>query len=93
MGMALKTDWDASTGNLASKNSSNGNTYGYDANGNMTSRHVGSQKFTLTYDAENRLVSVSGAATANFYYDGDGKQVKATVNDETTHTKHPSPEG
>jgi YD repeat-containing protein len=41
--------------------------------------------FTLTYDAENRLVSVTGAATANFYYDGDGKQVTATVNGVTTY--------
>ena len=56
---------------------SNGNTYGYDANGNMTSRYVGGQSFTLNYDSENRLVSVSGAATASFSYDADGKQVKS----------------
>ncbi|HPP62404.1 MAG TPA: RHS repeat-associated core domain-containing protein [Anaerolineales bacterium] len=88
------------TGNLFSKNGvtytystthkhavtslSNGNTYGYDQNGNMTSRHVfeGTQfkDYTLNYDAENRLVSVTGAATASFVYDGDGKQIKATVN-------------
>jgi len=50
----------------------------------MTSRHVfeGTQfkDYTLNYDAENRLVSVTGNATANFVYDGDGKQIKATVN-------------
>lgn len=67
---------------------SNGNTYGYDANGNMTSRHVldGAtfKDFTLNYDAENRLVSVTGAATANFTYNADGQQVKATVNGTTT---------
>ena len=28
--------------------------------------------YNLTYDAENRLTSVSGAATASFVYDGDG---------------------
>ncbi len=43
---------------------SNGNTYSYDANGNMTYRHVyegGSWKnYTLSYDAENRLTTVSG---------------------------------
>ncbi len=93
--------YNASTGNLASKNSvnytaysathkhaattlSNGNTYGYDANGNMTSRHVfeGTEfkDYTLTYNAENQLVSVSGDATASFVYDGDGRQIKATVN-------------
>jgi hypothetical protein len=68
---------------------SNGNSYGYDANGNMTSRHVleGTifKDFTLNYDTENRLVSVTGAATANFYYDADGKQVKSIVGGVTTY--------
>jgi RHS repeat-associated protein len=63
---------------------SNGNTYGYDDNGNMTTRTVNGQIYNLAYDAENRLVSVTGAATANFVYDADGKQVKATVNGTTT---------
>jgi hypothetical protein len=43
------------------------------------------QSFTLNYDTENRLVSVTGAATANFYYDADGKQVKSIVNGVTTY--------
>ncbi len=64
---------------------SNGNSYGYDANGNMTSRNVGGQSFTLNYDAENRLVSVTGAATASFSYDADGRQVIGTVNGVTTY--------
>jgi RHS repeat-associated protein len=95
--------YESTTGRLASKNGisytyspghfnavsslSNGNTYGYDANGNMTSRHVyegGAWKnYTLTYDAENRLTSVTGPVTANFKYDGDGKRVRATVNGGT----------
>ena len=33
----------------------------------------------------NRLASVTGASTANFYYDGDGKQVKTVVNGVTTY--------
>ena len=37
------------------------------------------------YDTENRLVSVTGAATANFYYDADGKQVKSIVGGVTTY--------
>lgn len=64
-------------------------TYSYDANGNMITRHVkeGTQfkDYTLNYDAENRLVSVSGAATASFVYDGDSKQVKSVVDGVTTY--------
>jgi len=92
--------YDGTTGNLASKNgvtytynathkhavaSAGSNTYGYDANGNMTSRNVSGQSFTLSYDAENRLVSVTGAATATFVYDGDSKQIKSIVNGVTTY--------
>jgi YD repeat-containing protein len=40
--------------------------------------------YDLTYDAENRLTTVSGAASANFVYDGDGNRVKATFGSETT---------
>jgi predicted porin len=39
----------------------------------------------LSYDAENRLVSVSGAVTASFVYDGDGRQVKAVVGSTTSY--------
>ncbi len=58
------------------------NTYSYDANGNQTTRNVGGT-YTLHYDAENHLVGVSGAVTATFVYDGDGKRVKGTVNGTT----------
>jgi len=58
---------------------SNGNSYAYDANGNMTARTVGGQTFNLTYDCENRLVGVSGAATASFVYNGDGQRVITTI--------------
>ena len=61
------------------------NTFAYDANGNQTSRSVGGQSYTLTYNAENQLVSVSGAATASFLYDGDGVRVKGTVNGVTSY--------
>jgi YD repeat-containing protein len=83
--------YDATTGNLTSKggvtlsyanpshahavSSAGGNTYQYDADGNMTQRVIGGQTYNLIYDAENRLISVSGAATASFTYDGDGRQV------------------
>jgi RHS repeat-associated protein len=54
--------------------------YYYDANGNMTTR--GGQ--TLTWDAENHPVSISGnGTTAYFFYDGDGNRVKKTEGGET----------
>ena len=37
-------------------------------------------------DAENRLVSIRGAATASFTYDGDGNRVKSVMNGETVTT-------
>jgi len=50
----------------------------------MTTRVAGSS-YTLTYDAESRLVNVSGGGmTASFLYDGDGNRVKATVGTVTT---------
>jgi RHS repeat-associated protein len=69
---------------------SNGNTYSYDAgfavgkHGNQVTRYVGGSTYTLTYDAENRLVSVSGAVTASFVFDGDGNRVKSTIASTTT---------
>jgi RHS repeat-associated protein len=63
---------------------SNGNTYSYDSNGNQLTRYVGGSTYTLTYDAENRLVSVSGAVTASFVFDGDGNRVKSTIASTTT---------
>jgi RHS repeat-associated protein len=58
-------------------------TYYY-ANGNQTTRTVGGQTYTLSYDAESRLVSVSGAVSATFVYDGDGNRVTSTIG--TTNT-------
>jgi len=75
-GQAETYGYDGATGNLASKagvtyayNSghahavsslSNGNTYSYDANGNMLTRNVGGYQVSLNYDAEGHLVSVTG---------------------------------
>src|SRR4030067_3758020 len=44
----------------------------------------GGGNYTLGYDAENRMVSVTGAATATFYYDGDGNRVKGIIGGITT---------
>jgi len=62
-----------------------GNTYGYDGNGNQTSRTVAGVVYTLTYDYENRLTAVSGGSiSASFVYDADGNRVKGTINSVTT---------
>jgi len=62
------------------------NSYGYDDNGNMITRTVGSDTYELTYDAENRLTEVerNGSLVATFVYDGNGNRVKAIVNGPTT---------
>src|SRR5258706_905371 len=89
--------YNPTTGNLETKGSltldynnaahvhavTNGNSYLYDANGNQITRTIGTNTYNLGYDAEGRLVTVSGGATANFTYDGDGQMVKAVKNDVT----------
>ncbi len=60
-------------------------TYSYDCNGNQVSKTTqGGGTQTRSFDAENRMVGVSGAATASFTYDGDGQRVKGTVGSTTT---------
>ncbi len=49
------------------------------------SRTSGGQTLSFVYDAENRLMGVSGAASAGFVYDGDGRRVKGTVNGVTSY--------
>ena len=56
-------------------------TPSYDANGNLT----GDGTFTYGYDAENRLMSASGAGnTASYAYDAQGRRKLKTVNGTTT---------
>ena len=56
---------------------STGETYTYDANGNMITRVEGGVTYTQTFDAENRLISVAvSGQTTQFIYDGDGNLVK-----------------
>jgi RHS repeat-associated protein len=53
----------------------------YDANGNLTFDGT----FTYGYDAENRLISASGAGnTAAYTYDAQGRRKSKTVNGTTT---------
>ena len=67
-----------------------GETYTYDANGNMTQRVEGGLTYTQTFDAENRLISVTvSGQTTQFIYDGDGNLVKK-VNPDNSKTIYPS---
>jgi len=56
----------------------------YDAKGNRSQKIAGSTTTSYTYDAENRMTAVSGAAAATFVYDGDGNRVKGVVGGVTT---------
>ncbi len=51
----------------------------------MWQRYWNSAWQTLTYDDENRLVSVSGSGTGSFAYDADGNRVWQTVGGVETH--------
>ena len=66
--------------------SAGGNSYLHDANGSQITRSIGSDTFTLSYDAENRLAEVkkNNVSMATFVYDGDGKMVKAVMNGTNT---------
>jgi YD repeat-containing protein len=64
---------------------SNAYAAGYDECGNMTSRLVEGKAYLQTYDAENRLISVTqGATTTTMTYDGDGQRVKMSDGTNTT---------
>jgi YD repeat-containing protein len=56
------------------------NTYQYDANGNMTQRVENGVTWTMTYNAENRLASMTnGTGAWLFSYDGNGNRVSHLV--------------
>ncbi len=58
----------------------------YDENGNMEIRIVDGEVYSMTYDAENRLVGVNWGVTATFTYDGDGNRVKGEITGGDTTT-------
>jgi RHS repeat-associated protein len=57
-----------------------GVTLTYDQNGNLTSDGVN----TYTWDARNRLTSISGGTTANFQYDPLGRRISKTIGGVTS---------
>jgi len=60
--------------------------YTYDANGNLTRKEEQGKTTNLTYDSQNRLVSLRGAAgdEAIYAYDGEGKRVSVKFGSTTT---------
>jgi len=62
---------------------SGGQSFGYDANGNMTSRTDLTGAYTQDFDVENRLTSVTkiGVGTTTFAYDASGQRVKTVQPD------------
>lgn len=64
--------------------SAGANSYCYDQNGNMVKRTIGAEVTNLSYDGENRLVGVTGQASAEFIYDGDGNRIISKQNGVNT---------
>jgi RHS repeat-associated protein len=56
----------------------NGASFGYDANGNLTSKTDGNGTWTYTWDYENRLkqASLSGGVAINYSYDALGRRIQ-----------------
>jgi RHS repeat-associated protein len=60
-------------------------TFGYDGNGNQTTKTDGAGQTTYVYDGDNRLVGISGPGLTNaFEYDANGLRVKKTDSSGTT---------
>lgn len=68
------TPSDGVTNRIAS-----GNGVTYDALGNIRTEVIGITTRTYTYDAENRLTSVSGDVTASYKYDAASLRVQKTT--------------
>ncbi|MDH8677539.1 hypothetical protein QE109_05240 [Fusibacter bizertensis] len=59
-------------------------TFNYDAAGNRIKRTLGSDSAIYTYDANNRLIKITGSKSASFNYDANGNQRMETINGKTT---------
>lgn len=58
--------------------------YTWDSNGNNLTRNGAPGNFTFGYIVDNRLSSISGAATAAYTYDYQGRRTSKTVGGTTT---------
>jgi RHS repeat-associated protein len=69
------------------KNRISSSGYTYDNAGNLTAEPAdawtGRGAMTYQYDAESRIKSTGGAATATYAYDGHGRRVKKTAGGQT----------
>jgi hypothetical protein len=68
----------------------NGTNYGYDADGNQTTRTTGTNTQAHTFDPENRVTQIisnttSGPITTNYIYDANGARVLKVVNTRLDH--------
>jgi RHS repeat-associated protein len=56
----------------------NGNSYGYDGNGNLTSKVDATGGWAYSWDSENRLkqAALSGGVTVNYSYDALGRRIQ-----------------
>jgi RHS repeat-associated protein len=70
----------------AARSASAFGSFGYDCNGNMTSRTIGGTTRSLTYNADNLLHQIKQGSTvlATYTYDGDGTLVKKVAGGQTT---------
>jgi RHS repeat-associated protein len=61
-------------------------SYGYDSNGNLTSKTEGGATWTYEWNAENQLTRVlnNGSEAARFKYDPLGRRVEKVVDGNTT---------
>lgn len=67
---------------LSSINASTIENYSYDANGNVLSKG----NLTFSYDRDNRLIDVSGAASASYGYNALHQRSSKTVGGQTTYS-------
>ncbi len=60
------------------------NSYTYDGNGNTLTRNGAPGNFTFGWDTDDRMSSISGATTANYAYDYQGRRTSKTVSGSTS---------
>ncbi|MDO8446578.1 MAG: RHS repeat-associated core domain-containing protein [Deltaproteobacteria bacterium] len=96
VGNRLTSDTSSAyTYNQANQLLTNGGTYTYDKNGNLTAKIDGTTIYSYSYDYENRLTKViktesSATTTSEYKYDPFGRRIekKVTESGTTTTTKY-----